>query len=371
MERSRRWFLATGLGGVVGMAGCAGLSFGGEETTTTTSTTATQSEQPTTTEQPTEEPTTTTTTVEPPELAVETAYLLDEIDWFASEHESTVDRYLDVCEQSIRVIERFRGVGTLSETQLEEVRDASMTAATHFDEHLEPHFEVYGPVVESRLAEIEKFSNRGDADRAQQELEELIDHLEDVSSEVFVREELSRNPLQDTVWNALTAGNGVLFGFQNHTSGYTNWVYHTKPDEFNKLTYAAVNDDYREIFAPALAPSERTELVSLTVNRVPSSVSWEKNSLTTLPVLVQRYGSRDAATAAYATVVDGAVTVESEATFGRATWHQGYYDHGGDVQYAYFLQVGAFLFAMAPSTTPWDERDGTMVDLLKRCWLWK
>lgn len=378
MDESRRAFLSTALAGLAGLAGCSGdtgVSYPGDETTTTNATTVTTSPPKTnttttTTEQPTEEPTTTTVPVPP--LGQDTAVIANEIDWFGNAYPATIEHYLSLCDQAIATIQQLRRSSTLTETQLAKLRTATMRAADYFDATLEPHFDVYGPVPEPHLEEISTFARRGDIDRAHTELDELLDHFQDVSSGSFVNRELSRNPIHDRLYESLTAPNPgrVLFGFVQHTSGFSSWVYPTTPTDFSQYTWNGVNDDYRDVFGPTTSPAGRTDLVSLTINRVPENLRWDKNSMPHVPVLLQRFHSRAAAQAAYSEVVNTSVTVEGQTAFGRGTWDEVYYYFDGDIQYAYLLQVGSFVLSMAPSQTPWDERPGIERDIVKRTWLW-
>lgn len=371
MDTSRRWFLAAGLGTAVGVAGCLGDqgSSPNDNPTPVTTRTTTKSQQ-TTTQQTTEEPT--TTPVESSALAEESAFIVDEVTWFATAYESSVDSYIGLCEQAITTIEQVRRSSTLTDTQLEKVRTAVLRASENFDAELESHFDVYGPNPEPHLDAISTFAERGDIDRAHQELTALLDHMEDVSSGLFVQKRLARDPIQDTLWRALTdvADGSVLFGFKLHSAGFDGWCYPTKPEQFNKYTWGAVNADYRDVFGPTTVTDGRTHDLSVTVNQVPKQLQWEKNYFTHLPVFVQRYDSTTAAEAAYEKLTDTAVTIESQVEFGPATWDQGYFYYDGDIQYAYFLQVGTVIYGVAPSKTPWDERDAAEEALLKASWLW-
>lgn len=377
MDESRRAFLAASVAGLAGVAGCtddSGVAYPGDGTTTSTPTDTTTTDapaEPTTTDEPTtDEPT--TTAPENSKLAAETAAIVDEITWFALQYEPTVDRYLARCDQAIATIEQVRRSSTLTETQLAKVRTASMQAADYFDANLESHFDVYGPVPEPHLAAIEKFAQRGDVDRAHEELQALLDHVEAVSSALFVQERLARDPIQDALWNALARPDdaNALFGFQQHSTRYTDWVHPTKPQQYSKYTWAGVNGDHRTVCGPTTNPDRRIDVLSITINRVPDRIQWEQDSMPHVPLLVQRYDSASAARDAYDDVTGTSVTVESRTTMGRAAWDEVYYYYDGDIQYAYLRQDGAFLLSMAPSQTPWDERPAVERDVLKRSWLW-
>lgn len=378
MDESRRAFLSAALAGVAGLAGCSddsGVSYPGDGTTPgetteppTNGTTTTTTE--TTTESTTTEPTTTTTPI--PALGRETAAIVDEIGWFATRYEAAIERYRTLCDQAIATIEQVRRSSTLTDTQLEKLRTATMRASDYFDAQLEPHFDVYGPVPEPHLDEISTFARRGDLDRAHEELDEFLDHFEDVSSQLFVQEELSRDPIHDRLYDRLatTHDGSVLFGFQQHTTRFEAWAYPHTPSNYSKYTWTGANGDYRDILGPTTTPEGRTDLVSLTVNRVPRRLSWEQDGMPHVPVLLQRFEDRTAAERAYRSLVDTTVTVEGETTFGRATWDDVYFYYDGDIQYAYLRQVGEFVLSIAPDRTPWPERSAVERDILKRCWLW-
>lgn len=384
MDESRRTFLAAALAGMAGVAGCSeesGVAYPGDGTTaagttgsTSTSTTASSTDTTTTEDPTTEEPTTDDPSSEPStsELAAETAAIADEIDWFAIQYEPTVDRYLAICDQAIATIEQVSRSSTLTETQLEKVRAATMRASAYFDANLEPHFDVYGPVPEPHLAEITTFARRGDIDRAHEELQELLDHFESVSNALFVQRRLARDPVQDTLWDMLAQPNdaNVLFGFQQHSTRYTDWAYSTKPTQYSKYTWAGVNDDHRTICGPTTNPDRRIDVFSITLNLVPNRIQWERDSMPHVPLLVQRYDSPTAARDAYDAMLETTVTVESRTTMGRADWDESYYYYDGDIQYAYLRQDGSFVLSLAPSQTPWDERPETERDVLKRTWIW-
>lgn len=371
MDESRRTVLAA-IAGLTGLAGCgdSGVSYPGDETTTaTTDTTATSTptEEPTTTDEP---PTTTTPPV--PALDRRTSAIAAEIDWFGSRYPPTLDRYHSLCDQAIATIEQVRRSSTLTDPQLQKVRTASRGAADFFDVELEPHFDVYGPVPGPHLEEISRFARRGDIDRAHEELAELLTHFKQVSSALFVNAELSRNPITDRLYDLLTVGSDprLLVGFRQHTTRFEGWAYPRIPSDFSKLTYAGRNADHRTVTAPTTTPDRRTDLVSMTLNRVPASVRWERDSMPAVPLLLQQFESPDAARDAYEDVVETAVSVESNTTVGETTWDDVYYYHDGDIWYAYLRLVGSTVLTLAPSRTPWDERASTEAAILQRSWLW-
>lgn len=376
MDRSRRSFLATALAGLVAAAGCSddsNVAYPDDTTTTsggTTTATTTTSTTTTTTAEPT---TTTTTTVPEPALAEETAAILDEFAWFAYHYDPTLEQYHAHCDQAIATIERAEQTSTLTETLIQKVENASMRAKTYFDNTLEPHFDVYGPVPGPHLDDIRTFAERGDVDRAHEELGELLQHFKVVSSPTFVDEELSKDPIMDRLHNLLATNRDRrrLFGFHHHPTKYEGWAYPLEPRDYPKYKWAGVNVDARRTMAPLLYAPGRVDIASISINSVPNQILWQSDSMPSLTVLVQRYGSPSVARSSYDSIIDSVAAVEGSTFFGRETWDDVFYYDDGDITYAYSLQVGSFILSMAPSRTPWNERPEIERDIAKLSWLWE
>lgn len=379
MERSRRRFIAAGLLSSVSLAGCLSDDSGvpypdgdaDANAITTTSAQTTQTTKPADTT--TEEPTTTTTPAPNPELGAATERIVAEAEWFATAYESTIDRYLALCDQAVATIQQVKRSSSFTENQQRKVREAATRAAEFTATHLRPHFDADGPVPGPLLDTIATFAKRGDLDRVDEELGNLLDHFKAVGNGYYVRTEFSKDPIEDRLFRRMAAPDdaNVIFGFRLHGTGFEGWGYpHGENFErYRKLRYASAAPSFGDVFDPVAIPESRHGVVSLTVNRITDRVEWTRNSLPSVPVFVQTYRTPGEASAAREAAVSTAVTVEGSESFGRADWDQIYYYHDGDITYAYMLQAGRYLLAMSPSTTPWNERGDAGRKTLARSWL--
>lgn len=387
----------------VGLAGCSSqddsISYPTDEPTGTPTATGTSpptSERPTTeppetTEEPTEtEPEPSPTPVAHEDLAIRTETILQEIDWFATEYDDAIADYRSAINRLLRAIEQIRESADISAHDLERLHSGTETVAKVTQQGIAPHFEVPNRLLTAEndfYRTVEKFADRGDWDRADEELSEMHTYYHMRQREYVIDEELSNDPIQGRLLAALTADSISKELRQRHNvhadvDPALFEVYHPKSryDEFayskqDTGVYGYAIDKYdRAKFGQLSELQEKTErtdsayvVADLRSRRQPKRWTHE------LPddvISLQGYVSVDAASRAVDRLLEASVSQEGTETLGGRPWKRVYYYYDGDITYAYLLQAGRFLLSASPSRTAWEERPEHWTDPLKLTWLW-
>jgi len=337
------------------------------------------------------------------QLATETERVYGEIEWFATSYDDAIETYRRSVGKAMATVQRVRATADFDADSLGLVRRATDSAVATAETELGGHFGHPGQMrdtVDSHIATIERFANRGDLDRVDEELERLYDYLSGIRSPLFVRRVLSDRQIDAELYRHLhdeTAGSDDdddddeadpgLFEL-HHSADYSGYAYngaqHLERDPFGDVPGTPAGADrnpgaellaqQRVDFDPVGEATGRTGFAYVVSHAIPDEedqpadldpLNYEHTSL-----FIQRYESVAAAATAVETLFDTAVSREGEYSFGRETWHRVYYHADGDVVYAFLIQAGQFVLVAAPSEVAWEERlDWT--DPLDRLWLWR
>jgi len=345
-----------------------------------------------------EEPQQTEPSVPNRRLATEVGRVYGEIEWFATGYDDAIDTYQRVLGNAMATVTRVRDAAEFDANSLGLVRRATDRAVRTTDAELGGHFGIPGQLREQtdrHLATIQRFANRGDLDRVDEELERLHGYLEGIRSDLFVRRVLSDRQIDATLYRTLhdrtadsadddddEAAPGLFECY--HSTGYAGYAYagprYIERDPFGDAPGDDLNEGkellarQRLHFDAVGEPTGRTGFAYVVSYAVPdeeeqpadlSPLDYSHTSL-----FVQHYDGVEAATDAVETLFDTSVSREGTYSFGRDEWHRVYYHADGDVAYAYLIQAGPYVLVAAPSEVAWEERvDWT--DPLDRLWLWR
>jgi len=406
MDLTRRTLLATGT--ALGLTGC--LSSGDSnvsypETATRTPTAETPAEaamaeaeaEPTADDEADQQ---TEPSVPNSRLATEIGRAYGEIEWFASSYDAAIRTYQRVLGNAMATVTRVRDSAEFDANSLGLVRRATDRAVTTAEAELGGHFGIPGQMraeTDHHLATIRRFSDRGDLDRVDEELERLHDYLRGIRSDLFVRRVLSDRQVDASLYRHLHDGTpdsdddednddeadpGLFECY--HSDGYAGYAYagprYIERDPFDGTPGADANEGrellarQRRHFDAAGESTDRNGYAYVVSYAVPDETD-QPAALTPLDypytsLFVQHYDGVEAATAAVETLFDTSVSREGRYSFGRDRWHRVYYHAGGDVTYAYLIQAGPYVLVAAPSEVAWEERvDWT--EPLDRLWLWR
>lgn len=405
MDSSRRDLLrlCATLSGV-GLAGCSSgddsVAFPTDDPTGTPATSGTPSptatERPTTEPPETEEPATTEpepspTPVADADLAERTATILEEVPWFATEYDDAIRAYRNAINRLLATISQIRDSADISAHDLERLRNGIEDVATVTAEEIVPHFDVHDRLVTPEnvyYRNVEKFANRGDWDRADEELAAMYDYYDMRQRWYVIAQELSNEPTRGRLLEALRAGeipgdlrkrHGVaqgvdpgLFEIYYPTADYRTYAYTGD----TSLVYGDPIDHHdRKAFRQFAGIDEevgRTGRIYVVADLVSgrSRKRWTYE-LSNEVVYLQGYSSPAAASRAVERMLRSAVSQEGTETLGGREWLRVYYYYDGDITYVYLLQAGRFLLSAAPSRTAWEERPEHWTDPLKLTWLWR
>jgi len=401
MEWTRRALL---VGAVVGVSGC--LSGGGSnveypETETAADEPLVEAETaaPAVDEDPT--PQQTEPTVPNRQLATEVERVYGGIEWFATDYDESIETYQRVLGNAMATVQRVRNAAEFDANSLELVRRSTDRAVATAASELGGHFGIPDQMreeIDSHVATIQRFGNRGDLDRIDEELERLYAYLRGIRSDLFVRRVLSDRQIDADLYRHLhddtvdpedggdddddEAPPGLFEIY--HSAEYAGYAY-SGPRYVERDPFGDDEDDdenegqallarQRTHFDAVSEPADRTGFAYVVSYGVPD-VANQPTDLEPLDyphasLFVQRYTDVSAASAAVRTLFDTAVGREGDYSFGRDRWHRVYYEADGDVTYAFLIQAGPFVLVAAPSEVAWEERvDWT--EPLDRLWLWR
>lgn len=314
-----------------------------------------------------------------PEFADTTRGIYDETGWFASDYERVLRTHLESVEKARATVARVRTQGDVDGNTIDVVERAVERLLSTIRERVLPHFHVDGYIESetSRHLDVTRtFANRGDIDRAQEELDRLGTFLDDVGGRRFVNRNMSRNPVRNRLLSFLRgdrAAGGDPFEVWAPESRFTTYAYGGSSHLEAEAPGGPFDERYASRFGPALS-GERRGAVYVLARRLPDR-SDQPDPLTpeaypSNALVVQAFpDGATAAAARQALVEDAPLTVEGERQLGGATMERIYYSGVGDVVDAFLFHTAEFLIVAAPSEVAWNERVNWSAGL-RRTWLW-
>lgn len=401
MVSSRRNYLrlCATLSGIA-LAGCStqddSISYPDDESTrtpdvttkpTTSSTAETATEESTPTES---EPEPTPGPTKYPGLATDAELIVDEIAWFATDYEASIRAYRNAIGRLLATISQIHDASEITGNDIDRLESATSNVSTVALNEIASHFDVHDKVLNpnnSYVRTTRKFAERGDWDRANEELAAMHDFYEMRQRTYVIDEELSNEPVQGTLLRTLQADkisdklrkrhrvatdfDPRFFELYHPRTGYTSFAY----SEQSTVVYGEPIDHrdrnaFRQ-FEEVDDEIERTDRAYVVVDLVPDDnpKQWTYEHANEF-IYLQQYDSEIAAKRAVDRLLRAAVSQERTQELGGRRWRRIYYYHDGDITYAYLLQAGRTLIAAAPSTTAWEEREEHWEDLLALSFIW-
>lgn len=326
-------------------------------------------------------------------LATDTRGVYEEVRWFGNQYDATIRTFRDAVERARATVERVRNQGDINDNTLAVVQGSLDDLVATIREEVEPHFNI-GGLVERRttrhVEETRTFANRGDIDRAQEELDRLDSFLESLTSRNFVLANMSSNPVRnrllsflrteepaDEVDDDTDTTDGELYEVWDPRSRFTAYVYGgesrlLKDDREGPFDERA-RSRYESAFEPAISDESRGVVYAL-ARQLPEREEQpnpiDPDDYRANAIAVQAFEDVESARAARTALLeDGPVTREVATDLGGTTMDRIYYRAVGDVTYAFLLQAAELLVVVAPSEVAWNERIG-WTDGLERTWLW-
>jgi hypothetical protein len=426
---SRRDLLASTTSlSLVSLAGCTdGITYSTGDSPTETSQPAVES-----TPQPTEEP---EGIADPEEsantdtqLQQDTDQVFTEIEWFATQYPVAIARCLGLAGRVHDLLITLRRAPSISETDIQRLENATQEYYDVLTAELEPHFptqSVQEIIQQSNghLATIRRFSERGDLDRAEQEVSRLAAYYNQLSRRGNLQPRFSDFPIHAPLINYLTADDytpstPLVFVIGDPTEGYTTVARANESWEVRSRSVSAIRDQTVQHFFEQEAALFRGVAVETgRTGHVHLNVHLHTDSVRHSPIYLQRFDSEQRAQDAYSSLLEGSVFVEESINMGRTTWGLAYYyqeisvdyprdgyvvyddngnviydedgdimkdteqetvydiggeqdrDEDGDIVYIYFTRIGRYLIATSPSMTAWEERANGANDPVKETWL--
>lgn len=401
MQPTRRRCLAVaGVGIGVGVAGC--LSSGSNITypdqtdesdgNPDGSENPDEMESPEESEEPAGEPINT-------RLADETISIYDELRWFETEYQKTMQNYRgrlrDVYTEVESLLETLAADGRLDAQPLEDAEALAADVASTVSEIPEPQFSGhidFAAVNQEGFPEAKQFRDRKDWDRVEDKLNYVARIYGDASTTKATEERYSPNPVDNRLYGWLGGDDARKMFEIRHISD--------DPDRHNDADQRlpghgvyVVDDSSREIeyldrpmggrrydvlssmgnrFAPFAESTNRRYRLYVRIHDVATSGSIDPTETDPIAVYGQQYDDLAAAEAAFETIVAGTefdLEIESEVEWGNETWKQVLYTKDRSRFYAYFCRADSYLLAVDPLRTPWEERDDEWTELLGGTWL--
>jgi hypothetical protein len=319
-----------------------------------------------------------------PDLAPTTRLIYEETGWFAAEYEPALRAYREAVEQSRATVARVQNQGDINENTIGviENRIEGRLLPTIRDRIL-PHFNIAGYIEEETGRHLEvtrTFANRGDIDRAQEELDRLETFLDNAGTATYVNRNLSRNPVRNRLLTSLRGGggpSGELFEVWDPETDFTTYAY-GGPSRLREEAPGGPFDEedqgrYESRFAPAIS-EDRDGAIYVLARNIPERQNQPDplypEEYPSNAAVVQAFPDAAAANAARTALIEsGPVAVEGRTQLGGAETERIYYNAVGDVVYAYLFRTAEFLVVVAPSEVAWNERINWSAGL-RQTWLW-
>ncbi|MFB6195554.1 MAG: hypothetical protein ABEI80_05245 [Haloplanus sp.] len=330
-------------------------------------------------------------------LASEVERIYGELEWFATAYDESIRTYRRTLGKAMAAVQRVRKQASFDASSLRVVRRATTHAVTVAERELGGHFGIPSQMrdqIDAHLSTIERFADRGDLDRVDEELARLHDYLQGIRSDLFVRRVLSDRQIDTDLYRTLHDGTPDDEGDDEdeappglfelyHSSGYATYAYdgprYIEREPFGDDDAADENEGeellarQRVQFDAAGEATGRTGFAYVVSYAVPDEsnqpADLEPLEYPHASLFVQRYADASAAGAAVDTLFETSLNQEGRFSFGRERWQQVYYDAGGDVMYAFLIQAGPFVLLTAPSEVAWEERINWTAGL-DRIWFW-
>ncbi|MFW6321855.1 MAG: hypothetical protein ACOC0Z_08375 [Halohasta sp.] len=316
-------------------------------------------------------------------LADETDEIYEELRWFETEYEDMrIDykgRLREVYNELKDLRETLAEDGRIEETQLESVQtlaeDVADTVNDIPGDRFTGHVD-FEQVNENNFPEADKFRRREDWDRVDDELRDLERVYGRTSTDEEIRERYSPNPIDNRLYGWFAPETENRMFEVRHISddpadhedddqrlpGHGAYVVEDSEREIEYLDrplggprwelLSSLNDDFDEFDEP----TNRRYRLYVRLHDVDDDGEIDPTETDSVPVFAQRYEDVEAADAAVTAVMSDKV-VEDTVEWGDEEWDRALFDDDGDRIYVHVLQAGAFLFAVNPSETAWEERD--------------
>ena len=318
-------------------------------------------------------------------LAEEMAPIYAELRWFETEYDDTMLRYKgrlrEVYESLNALREALDEDGRISAGQLADAEELAVDVAGSVNRIPEPQFTnhiAFQDVNDDRFEQLRTFRRREDWDRVDDELRRLARVYGNASTDPRIRERYSPNPVDNRLYEWLTPGETeTLFEFRHVSDDPDD---HEGGGRLPGHGLYAVEDSSREIedldrplggprwdlfsqiegvFEPFSESAGRRYRLFGRLHDIAEFGDDEEidpDETDSVTLFVQEFVDTETAAAALEAVMTDKAT-EDEEQWGQETWKQVLYDYDGDRYYAHFLRADAFLFAVNPTQTAWEERD--------------
>lgn len=328
-------------------------------------------------------------------LADETDEIYDELRWFETAYESTSREYRgrlgEVVDALDTLLSELETTGEVSAESVAEAREIADDEAADVHELFEPQFENhynFAALNRQRFDTVNRFREREDWDRVERELQSVRSIYRTLSLRREVEERYSPNPIENRLYEWFAGDQeDRLFEVRyisdrlghnpdtdSREPGYGAYVLEDASREirFLETPIGQRNREARSVIDDAFEPfaesTDRSFRLYVRIHDTEDSDDIDPEDTDSLAVYGQQYEDMDAADAAFESVM-AEKDIEETVEWGDETWNRVLYTREGRRHYAYFMRAGAYLFAVGPSRTPWEERDDDWNALLDNTWM--
>lgn len=359
-------------------------------------------------------------------LVADTRAVFDQVEWFATEYNTTLYQYRSEVEDVEAMVADARDRPALGESDVEQIRSRTSAFYDHLRDEMAPHFNRTSDIVSNTdhyISEVDRFRRRDDDAALDEELAGLRRYYEGLALDSFVQERFSVRPIRRPLYAYLRAEEldsaSPAFVVGHPERPFVSTCRLESSWEFDLLAGTDLSTgetrDYLDrldlLFGGLDVPTGRT-------GRIFVESHTRDGPRRLRPIYVQRYADEGAAEDALATVLEDATDEGTTEEFGRPTFHRIFYresvrmkflDEGfavydveGDAVYgpdgavvpdrsrrdifdkdriqreeepgrnvyAYLARVGRHLVAASPSTLAWEQRPTDAEDAIRNTWLW-
>jgi hypothetical protein len=359
-----------------------------------------------------------------PTLAQRTADIWAELDWFVDDYSNAIQGYISAVNQVLTRLDQLDPSTGITQEQLDRVEASSAELVDYVESNIDPHFDVHPGLLRADnvyINNIRRAARRGDRDAQRSELSLARSFYRRMTSQPYIRNELSRRPIYDTLYSQLVASDSVerVFGLlyperdfvsvahpdktesaptdgvdqhehefpaghvvyghvHGHDQGHTLSDHENDPERRELYAYkdggiSILEDDvlwrnglddfeplHEDIFGP-IRHADRTNALYLTVNGL-------TQNFTELPIFVQRFGSPTAARDARKELTRKPNGIDGTEKLGGRQWDRFFYQLGDVTMYAFLIVAGEFVFVAIPNPDTWERRTDQF-SRLSKTWL--
>lgn len=312
-------------------------------------------------------------TAEHRRLADETDRIFEELRWFETRYSNAVSTYQQALKDATADVQYLRGEINPANSyeanldEIQQIEDSVSEILEGVTADFEPHYTDHAGIANATRSYFRRatlFTDRRDYVRVDEELRQLADYYHSRALPESIEDRYPSDPIANRLYDWVMVNQELrplLFSFQYTPDGFGAYVANDGAlNIVGEPVDVHAKSRIDELFAPFDAPELRRRTVYTEIQPIealtPVDNGLERSDTETIALKIQQFPDSDDAETAYSDILSDK-WVEDEERWAPEPWHQVYYRRDGRTIYAYSIRAGRYIFSLAPSRTPWEERD--------------